>query len=158
LEAGSTWEGFAKQSLAAGFPSVCAIPLRLKHEVLGCLTLFMSAPVPLSESDVVLARALADVASIALVQDLANREAAIRETHLQNAFRSRTVIEQAKGMIAQHCRTDLQRAFEGLRKYARDNNRQLTDVAESVVAGRIATWAFASKQRPPPPPSAIGHR
>ena len=29
---------------AAGYPSVCAIPMRLKDRVLGCLNLFMSTP------------------------------------------------------------------------------------------------------------------
>ena len=48
----SPWPQFAAESVRAGFPSVCAVPLRLKDVILGCLNLFMSAPVSLSAADV----------------------------------------------------------------------------------------------------------
>ena len=50
LRAGSIWPRFAAECTAAGFPSVCAIPLRLKVAILGCLNLFMSEPLRLSDS------------------------------------------------------------------------------------------------------------
>lgn len=109
MTVGSPWPVFAAFATAAGFPSVCAIPLRLKTLILGCLNLFMSDPVGLSDADVALAQALADVASIAIVQDQATRESAIREGHLQHALQSRIAIEQAKGMIAERARLDMDR-------------------------------------------------
>ena len=138
MTVGSPWPIFAAVSTAAGFPSVCAIPLRLKSVILGCLNLFMSEPVELSDADVALARALADVASIAIVQDQATRESAIREGHLQHALHSRIAIEQAKGMIAERARLDMDQAFKRLRSYARNNNRGLTEVAEAISSGTLA--------------------
>jgi GAF domain-containing protein len=153
LDAGSAWPRFAQESVRAGYPSVCAVPLRLKSLTLGCLNMFMSEPTALSDADVSLARALADVASIAIVQDQATREAAIREGHLQNALTSRILIEQAKGMIAERDSVDMDDAFNRLRSYARSNNRLLTEVAESVIAGTTSIGSLYDRRRPPPPPS-----
>lgn len=140
----SPWPKFAAESIAAGFPSVCAIPLRLKSSVLGCLNLFMSEAVALSDTDVVIARALADVASIAIVQDQATRDSEVREGHLQYALQSRISIEQAKGMIAQRNDLDMDSAFRHLRGYARSNNRRLSEVAEAIATGTLSVEALIS--------------
>ena len=149
----SPWPRFAQECVNAGLPSVCAVPLRLKDLVLGCLNLFMSEPIGLSDSEISLAQALADVASIAIVQDQATRQAAMREGHLQHALTSRVSIEQAKGMICERGRVDMDEAFNRLRSYARSNNRGLTEVAESVVAGTLTVEAVWDRRRPPPPPA-----
>ena len=153
LNASSMWPQFAEECLRAGFPSVCAVPLRLKDLIIGCLNLFMSEPVALSEGEIALAQALADVACIAIVQDMATREAAIRECHLQHALNSRIVIEQAKGMIAERGGVDMDDAFARLRGYARNHNRGLTEVAEGMVGGSISVDAMIGSRRLPPPPS-----
>jgi GAF domain-containing protein len=140
----SPWPRFAVESLAAGFPSVCAVPLRLKDVVLGCLNLFMSQPVGLSDAEVALARALADVASIAIVQDQVTRRAAVREEQLQHALTSRITIEQAKGMIAERSGVGMDEAFSRLRGYARSANRGLTETAQALVAGAVAIDVFSA--------------
>jgi GAF domain-containing protein len=152
LDVTSPWPQFAAESVRAGFPSVCAVPLRLKAVILGCLNLFMSAPVSLAAADVALAQALADVASIAIIQDQATREAAIREGQLQHALNSRIAIEQAKGMIAERGSVDMDAAFAILRRYARNNNRGLTEVAGALVSGTLKIDALTRERRHPPPP------
>jgi GAF domain-containing protein len=153
LGAGSQWPRFSAESVSAGFPSVCAVPLRIKVTVLGCLNLFMSEPVALSDADVALAQALAHVASIAIVQENATREAAIREGQLQHALNSRIAIEQAKGMIAERSGVDMDVAFSRLRAFARNNNRGLTEVAEALVTGALSIDALTRERRLPPPPT-----
>ena len=150
LDADSVWPRFAKESVRSGFPSVCAVPLRLKSRTLGCLNMFMSEPVALSDAEVSLAQALADVSSIAIVQDQATREAAMREGHLQHALTSRISIEQAKGMIAERAGVDMDDAFKRLRTFARSSNRLLTEVAESVVAGTIGIESLFDRSHPSP--------
>ena len=145
----SPWPQFAAESIRAGFPSVCAIPLRLRDVVLGCLNLFMTEPVALSEAEVALAQALADVASIAIVQDHATRETAIRDRQLQHALDSRLAIEQAKGMIAEDCEVDMDVAFSRLREFAKNSGRGLTAAAQALVAGTIDVESVASGRRPP---------
>jgi transcriptional regulator with GAF, ATPase, and Fis domain len=152
LAALSPWPLFARVSIKAGYPAVCAIPMRLNERVLGCLNLFMSTPVALPPTDIALAQALADVASIAVVQDQVTRLAAIREGHLQHALTSRIKIEQAKGMIAEHARVDMDQAFNRLRAHARNNNLGLTAVAEGIVDGSLTIESVAGSRRPPTPP------
>lgn len=154
LDTNSPWPLFATECTEAGFASVCAVPLRLKDHTLGCLNMFMVSPNGLSDSDVAIAQALADFASLALVQDQATRDAAIREGQLQHALTSRIAIEQAKGMIAERHQVDMDEAFSRLRTYARNNNRHLTAVAEAVVAGTITVGAITPIRRPPRPPRA----
>jgi GAF domain-containing protein len=137
LGPGTQWPRFAIESVRAGYPSVCAVPLRLRDTVLGCLNLFMSEPLPLSNDDIILVRALADVASIAIFQAHATREAALRERQLQHALDSRIVIEQAKGMIAERGGVDMDDAFSRLRGYARSQHRRLSEVAGSLVTGTL---------------------
>ena len=151
LDTDSPWPAFAAECTSAGFRSVCAVPLRHRARTLGCLNLFMSAPVGLTDQDVALAQALADVASITIVQDQAIRDAAIREGHLQHALTSRIAIEQAKGMIAERNTVDMDEAFTRLRAYARNNNRGLTDVADAVVAGTIPIDTISTRRTPPAP-------
>lgn len=156
LDTISPWPLFAAECTKAGFASVCAVPLRLRAHTLGCLNMFMCEPGGLTDTDVALSQALADVASIAIIQDQATRDAAIREGHLQHALNSRIAIEQAKGMIAEHNRVDMDEAFSRLRAYARNTNRGLTDVAKALVAGTTDVSAVSATRRsaPPPPPHA----
>lgn len=155
LDAVSPWPLFAPECANAGFASVCAVPMRLKSRVLGCLNLFMSTPGGLSEADVALAQALADVASISIIQDQATRDAVIREGNLQHALNSRIAIEQAKGMLAERYSTDMDQAFSWLRSFARNNNRGLTDVASALIAGLISADAIPPvKHQPLSPPGS----
>jgi GAF domain-containing protein len=156
LDEPSPWPEFAGHCVAAGYPSVCAVPLRLRHTVLGCLNLFMSKPAPLDPGDVALAQALADVASIAIVQDQAARSGAIREGNLQHALDSRIVIEQAKGMLAEHGKLTMDQAFNRLRAHARHGNHRLGDLAQAVVAGTVSTQTVITVPPPTPRPRLIG--
>ena len=151
LDTKTPWPAFAAECTAAGYRSVCAVPLRHRSHTLGCLNLFMAAPGGLTDTDVALAQARADVASITIVQDQAIRDAAIREGHLQHALTSRIAIEQAKGMLAERNNTDMDEAFSRLRSYARSNNLGLTHVAEAIVAGTIPVDAIPARRTPPPP-------
>lgn len=155
LDTDSPWPGFAAECTKAGYRSVCAVPLRYRANTLGCLNLFVAEPGGLSDEQVALAQALADVASITIVQDQATRDATIREGHLQHALTSRIAIEQAKGMLAERNNIDMDQAFSRLRIYSRNNNLGLTSVAEAVVAGTIGINEITAQKTPPssPPPS-----
>ncbi len=132
------WPRFAPEAVSAGFHSVHAFPLRLRAAVFGAMNLFDAEGRGISEPDIHLAQALADVTSIAILQDQVIRQSDLRVGQLQHALDSRVAIEQAKGMLAERAHADMETAFGALRTYARSNRRHLTDVAVEVVEGVLA--------------------
>ncbi len=131
------WPQFAPHALEAGFASVHALPLRLRDAKLGTIGLFGTSVGDLNPEDLSLGQALADVASIALVQDRTSDDKAAINLQLQAALTSRVVLEQAKGVVAQLGDLEMQDAFAVLRRYARDHNLRLSDLAGAVVARQL---------------------
>jgi len=132
-ESRSRWPMFAPRASEAGFQAMCAVPMRAHTDTIGALNLFRGTDEPFSDAELEIARALAQVATIALIQERAIRERNLLAGQLQTALRSRVVIEQAKGMLAEHLFTTVDQAFRLLNRYARDHNRRLTEVARDVV-------------------------
>jgi GAF domain-containing protein len=131
------WPLFVPAALSAGFRSVAALPLRLREHVIGGLNLFDGRVAAVPTEDRRLAQALADVATIGILQQRsAHRSTRVAE-QLQHALNSRVVIEQAKGMLAERNGQSLESAFGALRRHARNHNLKLTDVAFSVVRGDL---------------------
>ena len=128
------WPLFVPAARRAGFASVHALPLRLGDLTLGALNLFGTTVGALNEQDLSLGQALADVATVALVQDRAVTDRESLNVQLQTALSSRVVLEQAKGLLAQQGDLEMADAFQLLRHYSRDHNQRLTDVARAVVS------------------------
>ena len=141
------WPLFRAEAIAAGFRSVEAFPLRLRDVVIGTLNIFMESQVDFSDEDLGLCQALADVATIAILQNQAAKEAQNVNGQLQRALDSRIAIEQAKGILAERVHVDMTAAFTMLRRYARDHNRQLSQVAAAIVAGTLAAGDLSSMPR-----------
>jgi GAF domain-containing protein len=144
------WPRFAAEALAAGFHSVHALPMRLRGAVIGALNLFRQTPGDLREADVEAAQALADVATIAILQHRASLEAQVINDQLNHALNSRIVIEQAKGMVAERLGVNMEQAFTTLRSHARNNNLRLVDVAQGVINGTLAAAALDRPSAPQP--------
>ena len=135
--AADKWPHFAPRAVEAGFRSVHAFPMRLRRQVVGALNLFGTEVGEMAESDVRIVQALADVATIGLLQERAIRQAEVLTDQLQSALTSRLVIEQAKGMLAQIHGTDPDQAFDRLRSYSRSHNARLSDIAFTVVHSQV---------------------
>jgi transcriptional regulator with GAF, ATPase, and Fis domain len=134
----SRWPAFAPAAIEAGFTALQALPLRLRSETIGALNLFFAGRPLLDEPDLRVAQALADVATIGILQQRAVHRGAVLAEQLQRALNSRIVIEQAKGVIAEHAKLGMDQAFEVLRKHARDHNLKLSDLAAAVSRGDIS--------------------
>ena len=140
--AGSAWPTFAAEALDTGFQSATALPMRLRGTVIGALNLFRSQPGEMTEADIAVAQAFADVATIAILQHRSGAETQTLNEHLTHALQSRIVIEQAKGMVAERLGLDLPGAFARLRGHARNRNLRLADLATDVVDGRVDATAL----------------
>jgi GAF domain-containing protein len=149
LQAGAgRWPSFSAAALSGGFASALALPLRLREVTLGALNLLSATRTPMSESDLIVARAFADLAALSIAQHRASTEAQRLNEQLSAALTSRVVIEQAKGVISERVGTDLAEAFTRLRAYARNHNLRLTDVAQAAVDGTLDPSAWASRPAP----------
>lgn len=127
------WPSFAPQAVDYGFRSVHALPMRLRSERIGALNLFGTGLVELGESEVRVVQALADVATIAIIQERTIRGAEALSKELQTALTTRIIIEQAKGILAHRKVIGVDDAFEVLRAFARQNRQKIASVCDRVV-------------------------
>jgi transcriptional regulator with GAF, ATPase, and Fis domain len=153
-EAPQRWPEFSSAARDAGFSALHALPMRLREQTIGALNLFTVAPGALHEPMLRVAQAMADVATIGLLQAQVISHRDLLAGQLQNALQSRVLIEQAKGVLAERLQIDMSLAFETLRRYSRSHNLYLSKVAEGVIAGEIdMTTLVATEAADPRSPS-----
>lgn len=126
------WLDFRDAALAQGFRSLHAVPMRVHGRTIGAMGLFGAGSGALTTEDAAIGQALADVATISLMQERTIREAVLVNEQLQLALNTRVLIEQAKGVIAHTAGVDMDAAFNRLRNHARANSQSL-----HVTAGRV---------------------
>lgn len=131
------WPRFTAATVEAGYRSVQALPMRLRDNVLGAVNLLSTSTGTLSTETITLGQALADAATIGIVHQRALARQELVTEQLQTALNSRVLIEQAKGFLTHSLAVDVDEAFAVLRRYARANNRRLTEVADDVIQGRL---------------------
>jgi GAF domain-containing protein len=131
------WPEFVRQARAEGYRAAHAAPVALRADVVGGLNLFRTQPGPLPAAEQVLVRHLATGAAIGILYHRAQRRVGTVNEQLNHALTSRIVIEQAKGLLAERHRLDLDVAFTRLRGYARSNSQPLRDVAQAEVDGTL---------------------
>lgn len=81
------------------------------------------------------AQALADVATIGILQQRSRHEAEVLAEQLQFALTNRVVIEQTKGVLADRGSLGIDRAFDLLRDYGRRNRLPISEVAHEISIG-----------------------
>jgi GAF domain-containing protein len=138
------WPDFAPRAAEMGFVTTHCFPLRLRDQVIGAMNVFRVHRDFLTAEERRVARALADVATIALMQERAIRRAEELTEQLQFALNSRIVVEQAKGAVARALDVDVDQAFDILRRHARRHRMRLTDLGREVLENRQALTALTA--------------
>lgn len=131
------WPIFWAEATHLGFQSAHALPMRLREEVIGAMSLFGNTTALLTADDVAVGQAMADIATIGLLQERAGQEKSVLAEQLQTALNSRVMIEQAKGVAAERAQITPDQAFVVIRAHARDENRHLTAVAAGLLDGTV---------------------
>jgi ANTAR domain-containing protein len=85
-----------------------------------------------------------EVATIGILSERSIHRGEEINEQLQAALNSRIVIEQAKGVLAQRGELTMDAAFDRLRRYARQNNLRLHEVARQVVLTDLAAAVLAT--------------
>jgi AmiR/NasT family two-component response regulator len=112
------------------------------------LNLFSSDAASLGQQDQTVVRALADTATIGILQERAIRRGEVLTEQLQGALNSRISIEQAKGVLAHAGQIPMDQAFEHLRAYARQNRRRLSDIAGEIATRQLLPSAVLPPRKP----------
>lgn len=116
----------------AGYSALSAYPLRWRSTCLGAMNVFWSkAPASCTEADA-LGQSFADIATIVVLHpdNLSVEEITRRR---RAALDGRTVIEQAKGVLAYLNNVPMDAAYGELRSRAQREGRSLTETATTVV-------------------------
>ncbi|HEX7309414.1 GAF and ANTAR domain-containing protein [Lentzea sp.] len=138
------WPAFSAAAVTAGFGAVHAVPMRLREQTVGALNLFTVADSAFGDARARVARAMADVATIGLLQAQVISGRELLAEQLRHALRSRVLIEQAKGVLAERLQVEMGEAFDLLRHHARSNRLHLSLVAQDVVDGTTELTARRS--------------
>jgi GAF domain-containing protein len=128
------WRLFRESAVREGFRSVFALPMHQRETTFGALNLLRADTGALNERDVQAAQALADVATIGILHARSLSESDAVRGQLQNALKSRIVIEQAKGVLSQTHDVTTDEAFDLIRRYSRSHGLLLSSVAEQLVS------------------------
>jgi transcriptional regulator with GAF, ATPase, and Fis domain len=142
------WPRFGPHAWANGYLAVSAVPMRLRTQVIGALNLFSAEPELLNEEDLAVAQAMADIATIGILHERVISDTRDLSAQLEFALESRVAIEQAKGIVAEHNQINVDRAFELIRRFTRDNNRLLSDTAREIIDGTLSPAELPRVARP----------
>ncbi|WP_338698765.1 GAF and ANTAR domain-containing protein [Streptomyces sp. Q6] len=137
--AAASWPRFTPRARGTGVIVTHAIPLRLRDRVVGALNMFQTDDHRLDDDDIALAQALADVATITILQQRTLERSHVENAQLDSALTSRILLEQVKGVLAERWDTSVDEAFQAFRRYARSHHLRLTDLARGIIDGTFDT-------------------
>ena len=140
----SRWPLFIPMAKAAGFLMLHAFPMKLRGDAIGAINIFDVNLREITIHEASMVQAFADVATIGILQERSASDSAILTGQLSKALATRVIIEQAKGVVAEHLKATMDESFNLLRSYARSQNQRLTDVARGITEGSIRAQTLAT--------------
>ncbi|MET7949503.1 GAF and ANTAR domain-containing protein [Micromonospora sp. NPDC005324] len=134
MAAEERWPVWAERARAAGVRSSLSIGLPIQGSVVGALNIYSDSASAFDQSSITSAEGFGAYAAVALANAHLYENAATLAAQMQEAMRTRAVIEQAKGIIMGSRRCSSEEAFALLSKISQDTNRKVHDVAATLVA------------------------
>ncbi|MEV7728863.1 GAF and ANTAR domain-containing protein [Streptomyces sp. NPDC087917] len=132
------WPDFVPVARAAGYEGAHAFPLRARDQTVGALNLLTRLPATLTGSEIRLLRALADVATTAVITwHRAPLRVADVLTRAQQALSGKAALDTASGMLAATAHITPHRATRHLQTYAARHHRRPTDIADLILIRAI---------------------
>ena len=137
------WNGYPTQAVVHGIRSVYSSPLMADRTAIGALNLYGHDPDAFDEDSQRAAALFSRLTSTMITAALRHYDEVTLTDHLRAALSSRSIIDQAMGIVMSMQRCGPQEAFEVLRTVSQNRNIPLREIAAELVAN-------TSK----PPPSA----
>lgn len=127
------WPAYTQYALATGVRCVLALPLVVEGETGAALNFYGLEPDSLAEGREA-ARTFAERAADAVNEALRLERQQASAADVRTALLSRSVIDQAVGMLMARERIDAHRALERLRRASQHRNVKLRDLCGELVA------------------------
>jgi GAF domain-containing protein len=127
------WGGFSTVALSHGVTGALAVPLMARGGAVGVLNLYAGAGARFGERDRQLAETLAVHAAVALTAALRTYDQVSLTDNLRIALSSRSVIDQAIGIVMGRERCSADQAFDVLRRVSQQRNTKLRHVATELI-------------------------
>jgi GAF domain-containing protein len=129
------WQPYPQQAAALGARSSLSYPLINAEQILGALNLYAFQPLANDAGLQSRAAQLAERAAGALAVALRLAQHANEAANLRQALTSRSIIDQAMGIIMGEQRCAAEQAFDLIRRSSQNRNVKVRDVAAQIVAG-----------------------
>ena len=133
MAADPRWPSVGPLAAGHGVRAVLGVPIDLPEGPVGTLNVYAARPHRWDEADVAAIQAYTRVITSLLRAAARAHVSGKAATQLQHALDSRSLIEQAKGVLMERRGLDQQAAFDLLRSRARSTRRRLDEVARQVV-------------------------
>ena len=144
------WPEYGQAAAELGVRSSLSLPLIVGERSLGALNLYAyDRASAFGEEQSAAAERFADEAAAALALALRQIEQQTLADQLERAIASRSLIDQAIGVLMGQQRCNATTAFDLLRQHSQNSNRRLRDVAADII-GRYSGHT-------PTPPTPFGH-
>lgn len=128
------WPEYLPKAREAGLGSSMSVPMPLRPDVGGALNVYSRTADAFDEAAEQFGRTFAAVAALVISQARRYSTVAQQARTLQEAMRSRAVIEQAKGILMAVRRIDGDEAFADLVRASQRSHVKLRDVAAKIVS------------------------
>jgi GAF domain-containing protein len=128
------WPDYAAHVAARGVRSSLSVPLPIQTDVIGALNCYSRTPSAFPPEAIEVAEELAGHVAVAVSNAVAYTNEATVAEHMRTALSSRSIIDQAIGVVMAQNRCDAEAAFAILNKASQNRNVKLRDIARSVVA------------------------
>jgi len=133
------WRSFAKACLDHGIQSTLSVPLLMSRDdedgAFGALNFYSHQRDAFQAQDVESAKVFALSAAVVLANAKAYWGAYMLSEGLTEAMKSRSVIEQAKGVLMAQSGISADDAIDILKRASQRENRKLRDIAADIVSG-----------------------
>jgi transcriptional regulator with GAF, ATPase, and Fis domain len=127
------WPHFGGRVARMGVHSVLALPLAVNDQVIGAINSYAHDRDAFAEHAVALGTQFAVPAAVSVFNAQLLASTRQRTTQLQEALRTRAVIDQAIGIVRSRSGGTAQEAFERLSRISQKEHIKLADVAEQLV-------------------------
>ncbi len=129
------WPDYVARVVSTGVRSSLSVPLPYQGGCIGALNVYSGRPAAFTNPDSLAAGLdVAEAVAVAVANADAHAQLGEHSRNMRLAMESRSVIEQAKGVLMAQRGVDAEQAFEILREASQRANRKLRDIAVGVVA------------------------